>query len=116
MKNSCSLFLIIFLAALSVFSQTEKARLEGFWEGAVEKDGKIWRVNFDIKNYNNNYQALADFIDADGYEREFSVKQTGDVFRLERPQPGGIPIVFEGKVEGDFFKGNWSGFGQTAVF
>jgi dienelactone hydrolase len=116
MKKSCALFLVLLLAISSVFAQTEKSRLEGFWEGAVEKDGKIWRVNFDIQKQGENYKAFADFIDADGYEREFSVKQTGEVFRLERPQPGGAFIVFEGKVEGDNFKGNWNGFGQTAVF
>lgn len=116
MKNLCSPFLIIFLIVSSVFAQTEKSRLEGFWEGAVEKDGKTWRVNFDVKKDNDNYRALADFIDADGIEREFTVRQTGEAFRLERPQPSGIPIVFEGKIEGDVFKGNWKGFGQTAVF
>ena len=119
MKNLNRLFLTLFViigGTFSISAQSKIAPLEGFWEGTVEREGKFWRVNFDIKKEAENYKAFADFIDANGYEREFYVQQTGEVFRLERPQPGGAPIIFEGKVEGDFFKGNWSGFGQTAVF
>lgn len=119
MKSLSKIFQILsvlILGAFSLSAQSKDASLQGFWEGVVEKDGKVWRVNFDIKQTGENYKALADFIDVDGFEREFSVKQTGGNFRLERAQPSGIPIVFEGKVEGDFFKGHWSGFGQTAVF
>jgi pimeloyl-ACP methyl ester carboxylesterase len=97
-----------------VFAQSET--LEGFWEGAIEREGKLWRVSFDIKQTGGDYKALADFLDVDGLEREFSVKPTSEGFRLERPQPSGIPIIFEGKVEGGRFKGNWSGFGVNAVF
>jgi pimeloyl-ACP methyl ester carboxylesterase len=116
MKILFGLFLIAFSGVVSVSAQTKIAPLAGFWEGAVEKDGRRWRVNFNIQKTGEDYKAFADFIDADGYEREFSVTQTGDRFRLERPQPGGIPIVFEGRPEGDFFSGNWNGFGQTAIF
>jgi len=109
-------FLLLLAGAFAVFSQAKNAPLAGFWEGAVERDGRRWRVNFNIQKTGENYQALADFIDADGYGREFKVTQINETFRLERAQPNGVPIVFEGKPEGDKFGGTWSGFGQTAVF
>jgi hypothetical protein len=77
MKVFFATFLIALAGAISAFSQTASASLEGFWEGAVEKDGRRWRVNFDIQKTNGNYRARADFIDADGYEREFSVTESG---------------------------------------
>ena len=78
-------FLIIFTAAFSVFAQKENASLEGFWTGAIEKDGKTWRVNLDVKKDGENYKAFADFIDVDAVDLEFSVKQTGEVFRARTP-------------------------------
>lgn len=90
--------------------------LEGYWEGEIKREGKIWRTNLDIKKDGENLKAFADFVDIDGYGREFSVKQTGEIFRLERPQPSGIPLIFEGKIEGDSFKGNWNGLNLTAEF
>jgi len=105
-------FLIALTGALSVFSQTENAPTEGFWEGAIEKDGKIWRVNLSIASG----KAFVDFIDVDAHGLEFSVTRTGAHLRIERPQPGGKPIIFEGKIEGDIFSGSWSGTNTTAVF
>jgi dienelactone hydrolase len=116
MKGLLKIGFLFISLSLSLLNVRAQEQILGNWEGAIDKDGKTWRIHFDIKKQGENYKALADFIDADGYDREFSVKQTGDVFRLERPQPSGVPIVFEGKIEGDFYKGNWSGFGQNAVF
>lgn len=110
MKNFCAFLLILLIGAVSVFTQT--ALTEGFWEGAIEKDGKIWRVNLNIAKD----KAFVDFIDVDAHGLEFSVTQTGEILRIERPQPNGKPIIFEGKIEGDIFKGNWSGTNTTAVF
>jgi imidazolonepropionase-like amidohydrolase/pimeloyl-ACP methyl ester carboxylesterase len=90
--------------------------LEGYWIGAVTRGDKHWRVNFSIKKDGENYRALADFLDANGYGREFSVDKNGEGFRLERPQPGGLPVVFDGRIDGDSFKGVWSGFGVKASF
>lgn len=90
--------------------------LQGYWLGAVTLGDKTWRVNFTVKKEGEKYKALADFIDVNGYGREFSVKGNGDNFHLERPQPSGIPIVFDGKIDGDSFKGDWSGFGMKAKF
>ncbi len=83
-----SLFMspIAFATAKSSFKFVDdKNFLQGFWEGEIVREGKIWRVNFDIKRDGARYKALADFIDVDGYEREFSVAQRGENFRLERP-------------------------------
>jgi len=110
MKNFCAFLLILLIGAVSVFTQT--APTEGFWEGAIEKDGKIWRVNLNIAKD----KAFVDFIDVDAHGLEFSVTQTGEILRIERPQPNGKPIIFEGKIEGNIFKGTWSGTTTTAVF
>lgn len=90
--------------------------IEGYWEGEIKREGKTWRTNLDVKKDGETLKALVDFVDIEGYGREFSVKQTGDVFRHERPQPSGIPLIFEGKRDGDFFKGNWSGLNLQAEF
>ncbi len=112
MKSLFATFLTLLLGAFAVFSQPENAPLRGFWEGAVEKDGKRWRVNLNIVKD----KAFVDFIDVDAHGLEFSVTQTGEIWRLERPQPNGKPVVFEGNLEGDIFKGSWSGTITTAVF
>lgn len=100
----------------SHIEKTQSLNLEGYWEGEITREGKTWRTNLDVARSGENLKALVDFVDIDGYGREFSVKQNGEVFRLERSQPSGIPLIFEGKVEGDFFKGKWSGINLTAEF
>jgi len=89
----------------------------GNWVGTVDRAGKSWRINARIVPFGDVYKALIDFVDADGYDREFSVSiaRNGKV-TLQRPQPSGVPIVFEGNVTGDVFSGDWSGFGQKASF
>lgn len=87
--------------------------LDGYWEGAITREGKSWSVAIDVKGE----KASTDFIDIEGYGREFSVKQTGDTFRLERPQPNNAPpLILEGKVAGDNFSGKWSGINLAADF
>ena len=90
--------------------------LSGTWGGVVEREGKTWRTVVRFTAQADGHKALIDFPDADGYDREFSVRKDGETIRLERPQPSGIPIIFEGKIIGDSFTGDWSGFGQTATF
>ena len=89
----------------------------GSWSGTIEREGKSWRINARIVRAGGEYKAFVDFLDADGYDREFSVtvSQDGRV-TLRRPQPSGIAIVFEGAFTRDSFSGDWSGFGQRASF
>lgn len=100
----------------SYIEKTQSVNLEGYWEGEITREGKTWRTNLDVAKSGENLKALVDFVDIDGYGREFSITKNGEVFRLERPQPSGIPLIFEGKIEGDVFKGNWSGLNLTAEF
>ncbi len=97
--------------------QREKG-LQGYWEGAVTREGKVWRVNFEITRTGaeKNFRAVADFVDAGGVDRLFEVKYDAPRVRLERPQPGGAPIVFDGSVRGDTLSGRFSGLGTTADF
>jgi pimeloyl-ACP methyl ester carboxylesterase len=113
MRKIVPIFILFLVAAVS--AQTSE-KIEGYWQGAIEKDGKIWRVGFEIEKAGEGFRAVADFIDAHGFGLEFSVKKDGETYRLERPQPNGTAIVFEGKVEGENFKGNWSGLNTTARF
>ena len=92
--------------------------LQGYWEGEVTREGKVWRVNFEITRAaaDQSYRAVADFVDAGGVDRVFTVAYSAPHVRLERPQPGGAPIVFEGSVVGDTLSGKFSGLGTTADF
>lgn len=89
----------------------------GNWSGNIERDGKIWRVDARIVATDIGHKALVDFPDVDGYDREFSVTLPGGgKITLQRPQPSGVPLIFDGTVSGDSFRGDWSGFGQNAKF
>ena len=106
--------LIAVAFALSVHAQHD---LGGNWSGYVEREGKTWRVNARIITNDTGRKALVDFPDVDGYDREFAVSISGaGKITLHRPQPSGIPIIFEGTIAGDSFSGDWSGFGQKAKF
>ena len=108
--------------AFSAFSQTESSGLRGFWEGSVSREGKIWRVNFEIVGDDNDktdgkkLKAVGEFLDAGASDRLFTVTFNSPNVRLERSQPNGTAIVFSGKVEGDTFSGEFSGLGKTASF
>lgn len=99
-------------------SRAKENKLEGYWEGAVTREGKVWRVNFEITRVgaDRSFKAVADFIDAGGIDRVFTVEFDAPHVKLERPQPGGAPIVFDGNVAGDRLSGKFSGVGTTADF
>lgn len=101
----------------------KESKIEGYWEGSVTREGKAWRVNFEIKQAGKGaavdgvkFTAVADFVDAGGIDRVFTVEFNAPRVRLERPQPGGAPIVFEGNVAGETINGKFSGVGTTADF
>lgn len=85
----------------------------GFWEGAVMREGKTWRVNADI----GAAAATVDFVDLDISDIAFPLFVDGSKVRLEKAQPDGRPpVIFDGVVDGDSFSGNWSGLGVTGTF
>ena len=96
----------------------KESSLQGYWEGAVTREGKVWRVNFEItqNGADKGFKAVADFIDVGGVDRVFTVEFNAPRVRMERPQPGGAPIVFDGSVAGDTISGKFSGVGTTADF
>lgn len=89
---------------------------QGYWVGAVTREGKVWHVNIEIKRDGEKFSAVADFVDVGGVDRVFGVEYNAPRVRLERPQPNGAPIVFEGSVAGNTFSGSFSGLGTTAEF
>lgn len=101
-----------------VAGQRRGSNLEGYWEGSVTREGKVWRVNFEITRTgaDEGSKAVADFVDAGGIDRVFTVAFDAPHVRLERPQPGGPPIVFDGNVAGERIYGKFSGVGTTADF
>jgi dipeptidyl aminopeptidase/acylaminoacyl peptidase len=106
--------LVLFVVAVAANAQVDAT---GSWNGAIEREGKTWRVGMTIEKAGDAHKALVDFPDADGYDREFTVTVMPDgKVVLQRPQPSGIPIVFSGVVTKDEFAGDWTGFGQKAVF
>lgn len=113
MKILLLTILVFIFTGANTFAQS---KIEGFWTGAIEKDRKVWRVNLDVKKMGKDWQAFIDFVDVDAEDLEFSVKQTGESFRLERPQPNGKTIIFDGAIKDKIFSGNWTGTNTTAKF
>lgn len=107
---------LLCVLAQGVAGRQKENDLQGYWEGAVTREGKVWRVNFEItrSDADKGFKAVADFPDAGGVDRLFGVEYDAPRVRMERPQPGGAPIVFEGSVNGDTLSGKFSGVGTTA--
>jgi pimeloyl-ACP methyl ester carboxylesterase len=101
-----------------VAGRRKASNLQGYWEGSVTREGKVWRVNFEITRAgaDKSFKAVADFVDAGGIDRVFTVEFDAPHVRLERQQPNGTPIVFDGSVAGDTVDGKFSGVGTTADF
>lgn len=103
------------------FEPTQWAQLElqpaaslhnGYWEGSVTREDKMWRVGANLSDNN----ATLDFVDLDVPDVAFPIVVKGSKVRLEKPQPSGNPIIFDGEVAGDTFAGNWTGFGVNGTF
>ena len=88
----------------------------GFWTGAVERNGKVWNVEMNGIVTNGELKTSITFVDLDVPDIPFPVKRTERGFRLERPQPSGHPVVFDGSIENDVFAGKWLGFGVEGKF
>jgi uncharacterized protein len=85
----------------------------GYWQGLIVREGKEWRVNVEFAAGD---KASVDFPDVGAYGREFSVRYSPPKVRLERAQPGGGAVVFDGTLAGDAASGEWSGLGVQGTF
>jgi pimeloyl-ACP methyl ester carboxylesterase len=92
------------------------ARLDGHWTGAMNRNGKTWNVNLDVKSGGGKTVALVDLVDYGIYALPFTLESSSGKARLERKQPGGPPVVFEGTVAGGSLSGEFAGLGVTAPF
>src|SRR5258706_5064686 len=90
--------------------------LGGHWVGAMTREGKSWAVNLDVAPSTENPIVLVDLVDYGIYALPFSLSRAGNTLRLERKQPTGPSVAFEGIVEGEMFSGSFSGLGVTAGF
>jgi imidazolonepropionase-like amidohydrolase/pimeloyl-ACP methyl ester carboxylesterase len=90
--------------------------LKGYWKGEVTREGKTWRVNFDMAPDGGKLKALGEFVDVGAVDREFTVEAGGGTVKLTRAQPNGTAIVFEGSLSGDDINGRFTGLGTTAAF
>ncbi len=90
---------------------------EGYWRGDITKNNKIWSIAIEFVKENGAVKASIDFIDVNGYGRMFSVTRNQSSLHLERAQPKGGKIAFDGTIDGDIFTGSWSGIGiDSATF
>lgn len=103
-------------AAPAAYKATNRPKPSGYWVGEVTRNGKTWRVAAKIADAKGELKATVDFIDLDVVDIPFPVTRSGEKLRLERPQPSGKPIVFEGFVHDDVFSGDWQGFGVDGTF
>jgi len=90
--------------------------VKGYWTGEVTREGKAWRVNFDIASEGDKLKALAEFVDVAAVERAFTVDAGSGTVKLTRIQPNGTAITFEGSVSGDTISGKFTGIGTTGAF
>src|SRR5258708_2001716 len=113
------LFLLLFLLTPSNSSAAPRippALLDGHWTGAMTREAKSWAVNLDIESSAKNPVVLVDLVDYGIYALPFSISADSNKVRLERKQPTGPSVLFEGIVEGETFSGDFSGLGVTASF
>ena len=97
-------------------SQRGNSPAAGHWTGEVMRNGKTWQVAANISEANNEVTATVDFLDLDVVDLPFTTARSGAKLRLERPQPSGNPIIFDGTVNGDEYSGTWKGFGVDGTF
>lgn len=85
----------------------------GLWKGEVMRGGREWRVAVKIEPSS----ARVDFLDLDVADVSFPLyTSNANGIRLEKPQPSGMPIVFDGRVADGQFSGGWKGFGVDGRF
>src|SRR5258708_7644233 len=110
------LLLFFFPSNASTASQSPSALLDGHWTGTMTRDGRSGAVNLDIESSAKNPIVLVDLVDYGIYALPFSISAESNKLRLERKQPTGPSVLFEGLVAGETFSGDFSGLGVTAPF
>jgi dipeptidyl aminopeptidase/acylaminoacyl peptidase len=116
-KNPTCCWLALLLLSSPVLAAPLSAGLgDGHWEGEASREGRVWRVNLDVKLGDQNPVYLVDLVDYGIYGLSFSFVSEPNEIRLERPQPQGLPISFAGLVEGEKFSGEFTGMGVKAQF
>jgi pimeloyl-ACP methyl ester carboxylesterase/glyoxylase-like metal-dependent hydrolase (beta-lactamase superfamily II) len=91
--------------------------IDGYWQGSVvTENGRQWNVALSLASGAEGLVAIVDFPDAEGYGRRFSAKFVPPLLHLERPQPTGPPIIFDGKLHSTSISGDWHGYGHDAPF
>lgn len=109
-------FLVVIGLASITMAQRSKDAAVGYWVGEVMRNGKTWRVAANISVVKGEVKASVDFLDLDVIDVPFPATRSGEKLRLERPQPSGNPIVFDGTVERNKYTGAWQGFGLDGAF
>jgi pimeloyl-ACP methyl ester carboxylesterase len=110
------LLLLLLPSSASAVPRQLPALLDGHWTGVMTREGKSWAVNLDIESSAKNLVVLVDLVDYGIYALPFSLSAESNKLRLERKQPTGPSVLFEGIREGETFSGNFSGLGVTAPF
>ena len=116
MRRTLAISFLLLVATCSLVAQAASGPLAGFWSGAIERDGRTWRVELTANVTESELKVFVTFVDLDVPDVPFPTKRTASGYRLERPQPNGSPIVFDGVVESDSFAGKWSGLGGDGTF
>jgi len=116
MRKPFVTFLLVIGFAAVTMAQQGNSPAAGYWTGEVMRNGKTWRVAANISEGKNEVKATVDFLDLDVVELPFTTVRSGAKLQLERPQPSGNPIIFDGTISGDDYIGTWKGFGVEGTF
>ena len=115
-KATCCWLILLLLSPLALASPLPAGLGDGHWEGEASREGRVWRVNLDVRLKDKNPVYLVDLVDYGIFGLPFSLASDSSKIRLERPQPQGLPISFAGLVEGERFFGEFTGMGINAQF
>jgi uncharacterized protein len=98
------------------WAQAQSSSLPGEWRGAIRGPAGSWTVALHVLPGPAGLEATVDFPDADAYQRAFIVARLDTLVELTRPNAGGGPMRFSGRIAGDSLSGAWTGYGHEAPF
>ncbi len=107
--------LVLLLSGQSLSNDRQPVSLIGHWEGAINREGKVWRLWIDIQASGNELKVTVDFPDYGLYAVPWGIKREGEQVKLTHLSRGMVERL-EGKIADGEIRGDWQGMNITATF